>query len=271
MKKYVYFLVIVPVLFCWFLSVNAAFADVIVESDNLFYKRHSDECVFLGRLFAANGAEGFVAVMEAPDSGKEAGKIENGETVWLQFSCLYDGDFWGLSERFSGWVRIDQLLVLYDYVAFAEEHQDEFYPYRGGYDEIVKAGSAVLWAWPGADEPLWIVEDIDNMVFTIGQAYRDGEGREWGFIVYAHGYSDEWICISDPANRDIPAFNPAPAPAVWVSDTEHVDIYKHGGKPGLGGKMLTVIIVLVAAVVVVTVVLIKRFWKPNKNRETDTN
>jgi hypothetical protein len=161
------------------------------------------------------------------------------------------------------------MLVLYDYVAFAEEHMGEFYTYDGDYAEIKEAGSAVMWPWPGAEESIWTLEDIDTEYFDVWAAYKDAEGREWGFVTYLWGNRNIWVCLSDPTNENLPALNPAPEPGVWVSETEHVDI-----KQDLSGKrfpILFIIIILVAVVVVVTVIMIKVFWKPNKTKKEGGN
>ena len=236
----------------------AAYADAIVESENGFYNKHKGECVYLGRSFSANGEEGYVSMMGEPGSKKELTEIENGETVYIGYSCLYEGDFWGLITQFDGWVRMDQLLVLYDYIAFEEEHSGEFYPYEGDYSEIEKAGRAFAWPWPGADAPLWIIEGLELEYFWADYAWTDEQGREWGFLSYSRGGRDIWVCLSDPENRDIPAFSPAPAPSPWESETTHTNIGRQGN------RTLATIIVLVAAVALGTALLIRKFWKPNQ-------
>ncbi|MCL1895676.1 MAG: hypothetical protein FWG03_03925 [Clostridiales bacterium] len=238
------------------------YADAIAESQNDFFNQHRSECVYLGRSFSANGEDGQVSLKNAPGAGKEIATVENGETVYFEYSCLYEGEFWGLSPRFEGWGDLSQFLVLYDYIAFEEEHLGEFYPYEGDYGEIEKAGRAFAWPWPGADAPLWAIEDIELEYFWADCAWRDEQGREWGFFSYSRGGSDIWICLSDPENRDFSAFNPGAEPAPWESETEHTNISAQGGLP----VILIVVIVLVAAVVLTTVLLIRKFWKPNKMR-----
>jgi hypothetical protein len=240
------------------LLIPSVYADVIVEPDNNFYNRHRSSIIYLGRSFAANGADGFAAVKSEPGAGREIAKLQNGETTYLQYSCLYDGSYWGFTLHHSGWVNIDEMLVLYDYVAFEEEHLHEFYLYDGDYAEIRATRSAAAWPWPGADAPLWTFEDLDTDNFRVSNAYKDSDGREWGFVTYLYGSRNVWFCLSDPLNRGIPAFNPAPPPMPWDSDTEHTDIEKNNN------SMLVVIVVLVAALVIGTAVLIRVFWKPGR-------
>ena len=260
------------------LPVFTAYADVIIEPTNGFYLRNKAECVYLGRNFSANGELGFVSVKNAPGDGGEIIKIENGETIYLEFSCFYKDEFWGLT-RISGdsinprhgWIKIDgQLLVLYDYVAFEEENLHQLYEYAGDYAELAATKSALAWPWPGADEPVWTIQDIDMEHFGVMHAYKDGQGREWGFVTYLYGSRNIWFCLSDPLNRDIPAFNQTPEPMQWVSDTEHTNIEETWLERN-ETSVVVVIVILVAALVAGTVILIKVFWKQEENTKGREN
>jgi len=238
-----------------------AYADALIEPDNDFYNQHRSQCVYLGRSFYANGADGFIPVKKDPGSKSEMGTIQNGEVTYIECSCLYGGDYWGFTFGHSGWIQMDQLLVLYDYVAFEEEHLGELYPYSGDYDEIKKNASAIAWPWPGSETLLWTFEDLDTTNFWVSHAYTDGQGREWGFVTYLYGSRNIWICLSDPLNRDIPVFNPTPKPMPWVSETAHTDIGK------TETPFLAVVIILVAALASGTVVIIRVLWKPNESKQ----
>ena len=235
-----------------------AYADVVVEPENAFYDRHRDDVIYLGRNFVVNGPDGYASVVKAPGSKVTSKQLENGEVVNLQYSCLYDGEFWGLSFWPTGWIRIDQLLVLYDYVSFEEVHIGEFYQYEGDFAVLKEAGTAISWPWPGAETLVWEYESVDMDNFHVVHAYIDPSGREWGFVTYLYGDRNIWICLDDPVNSDMPAFNPAPPPVPWVSATTHTNITDNSGFSG----MLIVIIALIAVLVIGTIVLIKVFWKP---------
>ena len=233
-------------------------ADAIVLPDNDFFMQHQSEIVLLGRSFSAIGGEGGVPVRNAPNDRRESAKLQDGEVVFIQYSCLCDGEYWGLAYEPSGWVKLSQMLVVYDYIAFEEEHLSEFYPYSGDYAAVRDARAAIVWAWPGTDvPPLWTYKDLDIDYFGVSHAYMDNEGREWGFIMYLYGNRNIWICLSDPLDSDIPAFNPAPAPGIWESDTEHTDI----GSAQSNGRTIVIIAVLVAVLVIGTAILIKILWK----------
>ena len=248
------------------LLVPIAYAEPISKPENDFFNRHRNDCMYLGRSFVSNSADGFVTLQKEPGSNEEGPKIENGEIVNIEYSCLYKGNFWGFIpsytnkssqwQEFCGWVKIDgQLLVLYDYVAFEEDHLGEFYSYKGDFAEIKKTRAAVAWPWPGADSPLWTIEDLDTTNFWVLHAYKDEQGREWGFVTYLFGSPDVWFCLSEPLSREIPALNLAPPPMVWESETAHKDVGKT--------EPLMLIVILVVALVIGTAILIKIFWKSN--------
>ena len=99
-----------------------------------------------------------------------------------------------------------------------------------------------------------------------------------GLIPYFYASRDLWVCLSDPSNQDIPAFNSAPEPVLWPaadpngnqiavsttdpalspSPTDPLTL-PDTGKPWLSTPLL--IIILVVVLVVATVVLIQIFWK----------
>lgn len=250
------------------LSAFTAFATDPVDSTNDFFNQNRSECVYLGRSFRLSNADGSVSVKSAPGSNQEIAVIENGKTVFIEYSCLFKGDYWGLTSFYKnnssnqgktyGWVKLDQFLVLYDYVAFEEEHLNEFYTYHGNYDKIKNTREVLAWQWPGSGSPLWTIKDIDTTNFRVLHAYKDEKGREWGFVTHFYDSPNIWICLSDPLNRAIPAFNPAPAPKPWVSETTHTDIGKSAS------PTIVLIIILVTALVVGTIILIKVFWKSDK-------
>lgn len=255
---------------CLFLSPSfTAYADAIVEPENAFYSRHKSQIIYLGRSFTADGEDKSVSVKKEPGARGNMATLPNDEVIYIQYSCLYDGDFWGFTFKYSGWIKLDQMLVLYDYIAFAEDHLDEFYLYAGDYTEIKKDAAAVVWPWPGADSSLWTFEDLDTDNFRVSPAYKDKDGREWGFVTYLYGSRNIWICLSDPLNRDLPALIPEPEPTVWVSETVHVDTKQYSPEKEL--PILAVIIVLVTVLVISTAVLIKVFWKPNKTKPEGRN
>jgi len=246
------------------LPAQYALADLVFEPENDFLYRYRNHIIYLDRYFLANSEQGSAAIKKEPGAKLDLALLQNGETVYILYSCLFDGEYWGFSESHNGWANLGQFLVLYDYVAFEEEYLQEFYFYRGNYDEIIEAGAAVIWPWPGAAAPLYTVIDLDTANFRVRHAYMDEGGREWGFMEHMYSGSNIWLCLSDPLNRDLPAFNPAPAPQAWESETLHQDIKQLASSRQNESAALWIIIALVTALIAGTAILIRAIWKPKR-------
>ena len=239
-------------------------ADVLVEPENHFYNRHREECEFLGRSFAANGKDGFVSVKREPGSGREVARAQNEESLYVQFTYWHKGKAWGavISGDEDGWVPLEQLLLEYDYSAFEQEFKGDFYDYTGSMDALYEAQNVVFWTWPGSGAQAFVLEkewrnpETDESFLTATQAYKDVEGREWGFFPYVYGVRNTWACLSDPGNKAISAFNTR-APQPWVPEGSGLDTPGSPSAPWL-------VIILVAALGVGTVVLIKLFYKAKR-------
>jgi len=195
-----------------------AAADVLIEPwDDDFYNSHRDECIYEGRSYYANGADGFVSFRAAPGSARETLNIENGEALFVQFTYAYRGEYWGVVEVYesgrpvSGWAPMEQLALVYDARSFAADYGAEFYDYTGDYGAITELSEVILWTWPGSGE---IHSHIDPSYFAesffVDHAYTDAEGRVWGYIGYWMGRRDAWVCLDAPTDEHLPVLNPPP-------------------------------------------------------------
>jgi len=249
------------------IPVTTAYADVIIEPDNSFYTRHAADCVQVGRSFYAHGADGFVTVMEAPDSKTELGAVENDTVLYVYSTYNHKGTSWGVVdfERqtddgdpgpiISGWVPMDQLQLKYDRISFAEEHEKEFHPYAGDLSELKAAEQLVFWTYPGSGAQAGIMAGWqEGSELYLETAYTDADGREWGFITYYYGYKNVWVCLSDPANESIPKAGDNPLTGIWQPPE----------RTGSGLPVTLLVIVLVAVLAAGTVILIRVVWKPQK-------
>jgi len=280
MKKKARYIVLVLFLISF---VLALYEDLIytAEGKNNFIDLHESECKYLGRSFCANGANGNVSIKEDPISNMEILKIINGKILFIEY--VYGND-WGFvtvypseqSEEWVpfGWVRMDQLLVQYDCVAFEEEHFDEFYPYNGDYSEIKNSKSVVAWQWPGSGIPYWTIEDWNwnTARFSVCLAYKDEQNREWGFVPCLGGGRNIWVCLSEPQNVDIPAFNPAPSPTAWqpkTSNSAYTVYTKFKRSTGEGKRHLpTSILILAVIIAIITGYMLKMdLFYPNTKRD----
>jgi len=269
-------------------------ADVVWEPEDDFYNKHSNDCTYLSRSFYTNGDDGFLSVKREPGVKREVAEFENGEIIGVAYTYDYNGKVWGLTEFRdpktlnwkTGWVPMDQLLAVYDYISFSEDHSDEFFTFDNS-DNVPEAGDIVFWKWPGSGEVYTVFEeawqDSESYEYTLGgvfRAYKDSEDRVWGFIGYSYGARDVWVCLSDPSNREIPAFNPAPEPVLKKAgdrssdnsnnrdqDETDIDVGQTGNTASsliIISKNLMLISILVSAAALVTVVLILLLRKRKK-------
>lgn len=217
-------------------------ADIIWEpaGGNEFLNENLDACQGVYRRFTVSAPQG-VQLLEAPGEGSPATKLKAGEVVTISYSYAAADGTWGfveLSDWEGGWLPMGTVTLLYDYISFAEEHGGEFYPYTGDAHTRLEP-PLYLWAYPGSPV-LGIEEELhysEGAGPGIVHAYKDAEGREWGFVEYDFGYEGVWLCLSDPGGKTL--------------DTT--------GNPNTGAKSgggMTPVIALVAAVVALTAVLI---------------
>ena len=246
----------------------AARADMIAEPKNDFYDRNSADCIYLNRSFYANGKGGSVSLKKEPGSKAETAVIENGEALYIMVTYNHKGEIWGVAQMYTryetGWVPMEQLLLVYDYISFEEEYKNEIYEYTGSDGTLENAKKLMVWSWPGSGS----MRQVDGPLSASGyggpldipRAYKDSEGREWVFLSYWYGIRNEWVCLSDPENGEIPAFNPAPEPELWPQ----ADNLPAPNK-GLSTPLL--IVILVAVLIIGTVILVRVFWKPKKEKQ----
>jgi len=261
------------------------FANVIMPPVNDFFIRHRDELVPVERFFYVNYEGDYVSLKDAPGSERVSDVLENNRAYFIRSTYNHEGESWGymqLSNRQFGppfgWIPMNQLLLRYDAISFDEERGDEFYPFSGSYEALKTAQEIVLWPWPGSgdgeinrrirvhNEALIIFNDAISEGFKIYHAYTDYQGREWVFTnIRGRRRSNDrqmWVCLSDPTNLDIPAFNP-PRPVPWPSVKALPDISQSG--PSL--PLLTLI--LVAVLASSTAVLIRVFWRQGREKKGD--
>ena len=273
-----------------FTFVNAN-ADVIFEPEDDFYERHRNECGYMGRNFYANGEDGYVTLLSEPEFGKETATIENGAILLIQYTYDYSGEVWGVGFN-PGWVPMSDLILVYDNTSFFEEHEQEFTKYQGNSDILLNARRVVFWSWPGSGEitmehvPSADNRELEGGWLTATYSYTDNDGRQWGYIPYFYAVKGQWVCLSEPSNRVIPAFNVAPEPVLKQPGNSGLapDVIPGNSpgndstpgrdpappaepdrKPPTDGLSLPVIIlILVGVIVVVTAALIGIFWKRKK-------
>jgi hypothetical protein len=237
-----------------------AFADVIWEPNNDFYKTHSDKCEYVGPDYYANGESGYMELFSEP-GGASLGFSDNGAVFHTQFSFNKDDETWGVGEYIenngklvpindsnskTGWFKLSDAVLKYDYQSFDEDHSKEYNLYSGNYSELKDKQNIVVWTFPNSGETNSTIDKIDEN-FSINSVYTDIDGIQWGFVSYYYGMKNFWVCLSNPtdatlAAKDVPV--PEIHKAVPNSEPDPTD-----------SDMTTAIIICVTAAILCTAVL----------------
>ena len=244
-------------------------ADVIVEPNNRFYERNRDKMQYMGRRFYANGETGYITLLVEPNSAREVISFRNGEIINIMFTYDDNGVVWGITELYApdlayedipnGWVLMSQLYVVYDSAAFIDENTDSITEQEFDLSSFNIEGDMVFWTWPGSGvtsgtfKEMSFVESNMNVGYTM---YIDNEGRQWAYLPYFYGWREVWVCLDDPANLNIPAFNPAPEPQLRAA-SQPPDTSSNSSR--LSTPMFAV--TLVSLVAMLSLVLIQMFWR----------
>ena len=203
-----------------------AYADLIFEPNNSFYNSHQKECTYINRSFYANGEDGYVDFLSAPN-GFILDRFENGTSIHISWQyknwgCASIGS--GKSQT-DGWISLDDLILIYDSTSFAQEYENQIVPYNGEFSDFDQKITCInFYEYPGAPEILMTKSLKDNttsnQIFMnnltsatqspISSVFTDESGLTWGYISYWRGYRNIWFCLDDPAGDSFPVRNTAP-------------------------------------------------------------
>lgn len=243
-------------------------ADVAWEPDNNFYLKHAEECMAVReRDLLANGPGGKVTVWESPESAREVGTIENGSRVSLEYVYTDKrGYTWGIvyNRGNEGWVPRDYLVKDPGLSNFIEKHKDEYQQYNDRFTVPEGVERVYFWRYPGSGEIVGFTGADSSDWMDVTSSYTDREGRQWGYVVYYRGLSG-WICMSDPANDQIPVDEEDAAGVVMPPEPTEIIMPQPEG-----ANIVLLVVILVAAVSIGTVILIRVvFTKKAAKAESD--
>lgn len=270
----------VVIIFCVIANTgNIAHADLIWTPDDEFYEKHSDECERLERSFTANGPEGEIVLWKSPSSKKKVAAFENGYEFYVDYIYTDKKEHqWGIVQTVqgSGWLRMEELLFIYDNIAFCEQHESEFQAYNGEFDDYIVEEPVLLWTYPGSGKVNGKIFELDDL-HSIEYVYTDQEGRQWGYYAFTDtvnrkkrwGYSAAWICLTDPTNDKLPISKYEITPDIInIQPSERPQQLDTTQAEHIFDKDNTSIIlylgIAVAILLITTAILIRIFWKKDK-------
>ena len=203
-----------------FALATPAFADVMWEPyGNDFYDAHRDECQYEDRTYLANGPEGYLTLMESPQSVAEVYNVPNGESVYVGYLWTDgEGQQWAVAEYGvlsddgdwtwqDGWAPVSQLALVYDHISFEEDHGDELGEYDGSGDSLTEF---LVYDYPGG--PLAMEDsfqldqaDVEEKILSqyLEYLYTDENGLRWSKLGYYYGLRNVWVCLDAPMNADL--------------------------------------------------------------------
>lgn len=234
---------LIPLIVLLLLFPAFAFADVIVEPENGFFRTHRSDCQHReGRTYLANGPDGTLPLYTAP-GGTVSETLKSGASFYCQWTYTdKEGIVWGFSEQHAAWAPLGYTLVQYDYIAFEAEHKDEIITEANQTAERLPV--AYLYAYPGASNPI----RMENVDLTAEKQYTDGQGRQWGFISYIYGIRNKWFCLNDPGSDELIGEKKAPVSSGFEAPAQLPTATNRGVIAGVVGgvALLTLVVVLLA-------------------------
>lgn len=185
------------------------------ESSNKFYDKHIEELMLCNRSFTSNG--GFLLTKPG---GSEIEEIPAGKILFVKRYYTDRKDVvWGYVDYpTAGWVAMDELVLVYDEIAFRESHSEEI----SDTGDSLPEGLKYIWSYPGSG--IIIGRDYsspdEEEAPSLFQKYTDPEGRVWASLD-----TEGWICLSAPDDNNIAAldyppasmtyYKPPAAPSYW--------------------------------------------------------
>lgn len=252
------------ILACLMISTLCVRADVIYEPQDSFYRTHAGECTYVNRCFIVNGPDGQAIVYKNPESPKVIGTLENGAEITISYTYQdSDGILWGIcdtDQKRTGWMPMDYLQVIYDYISFQEEYGEKFVEQSGCLGEEYKGKDVCFWPYPGSEECFIMSMDWEDMP-EYRFVYTDEKGHSWGFVGYYFGIRNSWVCIDQPT-AVYEELYPQGGPGIGVQSEDGNPEWQ-GGRiaPHFNKRTILITAALVAAVVAVTAILLVKLKK----------
>lgn len=236
-----------------------ALADVIWEPNDDFFRAHFNECAYVNRQYYSNGETGYMELFSEP-GGKSLGFADNSELFNVQFSYKLGNETWGVAcyseggeklvpisdgDEKSGWFKLSDATLKYDYKSFDEAHSADYKLYKGNYSELKDVQNIVAWTFPNSGETNGTLDKIDEN-FTVQTVYTDLDNTQWGFVSYYYGMKSFWVCLTNLTDATLAAKD-VPVPEFYTASPDSKPVQT-------GDDMTTVIVICVAAAILCTAV-----------------
>ena len=197
---------ILTVILCWMMFVLPVSADVIWEPYNDdFFDKYKDSSQLVKRYYTASGPENKVIVYKSPENPSVVATWENGQEVYIYYTWTDEkGIEWGMyyngETDETGWMPMEYMEVVYDYICFEEEFGESFVDEMVAIPEEYVGTGVYFWDYPGAKTYMEVTmpETAADMPMC-AKTFVDEEGRKCGFIGYYRAIRNKWVCLDQPA------------------------------------------------------------------------
>lgn len=215
----------------WFLNMLPVKADAIWEPRSEFYEEHASECEYNNRTYTTSGLDGVVKVYVSPENATVVDTLENGVNVYVSFTYVdEDGIEWGVIENYSdesktGWVAMDYMDVVYDYISFNEEYGADIVAESGALAAEYAGQTVKFWSYPSALVPMDVLmPDEAGDLPQYSKTFVDEKGLKWGYVGYFYGMKNCWICLDNPVGGLLDLYpNDMPLRDVETVKKDYVD------------------------------------------------
>lgn len=220
----------------WFLNMLPVKADAIWEPRSEFYEEHASECEYNNRTYITAGQDGVVKVYVSPENATVVDTLKNGVSVYVSFTYVdEDGIEWGVIENYSdesktGWVAMDYMDVVYDYISFNEEYGADIVAESGALAAEYAGQTVKFWSYPSALVPMDVLmPDEAGDLPQYSKTFVDEKGLKWGYVGYFYGMKNCWICLDNPVGTLGELYpNGIPVRGVQLEEKEYIEDGKNG-------------------------------------------
>lgn len=220
----------------WFLNMLPVKADAIWEPRSEFYEEHASECEYNNRTYITAGQDGVVKVYVSPENATVVDTLKNGVSVYVSFTYVdEDGIEWGVIENYSdesktGWVAMDYMDVVYDYISFNEEYGADIVAESGALAAEYAGQTVKFWSYPSALVPMDVLmPDEAGDLPHYSKTFVDEKGLKWGYVGYFYGMKNCWICLDNPVGTLGELYpNGIPVRGARLEKKEYIEDGKNG-------------------------------------------
>ena len=205
------------------------FADVIFMPIDSFYHDHYEDCTRVEAYYTVNAPQGWVDVMESPESDGVVRQLQNGEEVYVTYIYHVPGEetAWGIGNDYmedqKGWFPMTFLEPVYSEEDFRRDNAHRIEEKVGILNLKYLGKEIVFREYPGSSRIVdryllgkdWTGKDSWE-VPSYSLYFEDDQGHRWGYVSYFYG-CEGWLCLDEPV-EEVPVEEKPVPEETWDSE-----------------------------------------------------